>query len=292
MIGLLLRLTWRGIRDIGLHPWAQFLTLLAVLLVTLFAGVFLLVMHNVDAELLRNKGQVQVQVYWQQDAPLETVREQWKLLKNLDGLRDIATFTPGQALDDLAKALGESGDFSWLEQRNPLAPTAFLAFALPPEDSQTGWAEKLLADLRNLPGVDRVHYNPMQMELARSWIALTKAVAWPFIGFMGLMVALLVGNTIKLSLLTRHDEIEILSLVGAKPWYIRWPLLTEGAVLGFLGSVLALAVLKIAHSVFADILNFPPLFVRLEYLPLPQAFGLIGAVTVVAVAASWVAGKD
>lgn len=289
MIGQLLRLTLRGLRDMALHPWAQVFTLAAVTLVTLLAGLFLMLVHNVNQELLRNRGQVQFQVYWKASAPEASVEKQWAELRKLDGLTDMDTYTPKRALSDLAGALGDAGDFGWLEGQNPLPYSAVLSFAMSPDRLAEGWSLAILARLKNMDHVDKVHFNPMQMDMAKGWITLTKTVIWPIIGFLALIVALVVSNTIRLSLLTRLDEVEILALVGARPWYIRWPLLTGGAVQGLLGSGLALAGLKLVQGALRDALNFPPLFLRIEFLPWSQAAVLCAVVTLVGVASSFVA---
>ncbi|WP_245628824.1 cell division protein FtsX [Salidesulfovibrio brasiliensis] len=89
--------------------------------------------------------------------------------------------------------------------------------------------------------------------------------------------------------MTRRDEVEILSLVGAKPWYIRWPLLTGGFLQGVLGSAAGLGLLLVAQNTLKDALNIPPLFLQVRFLPLEQCVLLAGGVVFVSLAASWVA---
>ena len=101
----------------------------------------------------------------------------------------------------------------------------------------------------------------------------------------------MVHNTIKLSLLTRMDEVEILSLVGARPGYIRWPLLTGGLLQGMLGSLAGIGLLKGVHAIAADALNFPPFLIEIQFVPLEQLTILAGAVTLVSTLSSWVAVK-
>jgi cell division transport system permease protein len=116
-------------------------------------------------------------------------------------------------------------------------------------------------------------------------------VIWPILGFLALVISLVVHNTIKLSLLTRTDEIEILSLVGASPSYIRWPLLTSGFIQGLTGAGAGLGLLAVAHSLAADALNFPPFLIQIPSLPADQMVMLAAGVTLVAMASSWVAVK-
>src|SRR5204862_5575247 len=74
---------------------------------------------------------------------------------------------------------------------------------------------------------------------------------------------LLVGNTIRLSIYTRRREVEVMRLVGATRWFIRWPFMIEGVVVGFSGAVLAILVLWIGKVTIVD--------------PLSDSFGFIQA---------------
>lgn len=285
----LLRLTGRGVADFAVHPFAHLLTLTAVAMVAFLAGFVLLTLHNVNLQLLKTQGKVEFQLYWKQGTPQQSVHESWESISRMDHLEEFKGFAPEDALVELAETLGEAGDFSWLQEQNPLPYTALAAFAVPPEMQQEGWASELLKQLKSLQGVEKVHYTPTQMDLAHGWIAVTRTVAWPVVGFLALVAALVVGNTIKLSLMTRRDEVDILSLVGAKPWYIRWPLLTGGFLQGLLGSLIGLGLLGLAQSALKDALNVPPLFLQIHFLPFDQCVVLAGGIIFISLAASWVA---
>jgi len=291
MIGQLFRLTLRGIADFALHPVAQLLTLVAVAMVTLLTGLILVGLHNINLELLKSRGEVEFQVYWKAGIEVEEVLKDWTVIKKMDHLKDFKTFTPENALTELASTLGETGDFSWLADNNPLPYSGLASFAVPPSDQEEGWAAKLLTQLKMLPGVDKVNYTPFQADLAQGWMTISRVVVWPILGFLALIVSLVVHNTIKLSLLTRMDEVEILSLVGARPSYIRWPLITGGFIQGVLGSGMGIGLLTLVHSLAAQALNFPPFLIEIQFLPLAQLGYLAGAVTLVSMTSSWVAVK-
>ena len=83
-------------------------------------------------------------------------------------------------------------------------------------------------------------------------LTATKVVKWTVAGLALLLTiasVLLIANTIRLSLYSRRREVEVMKLVGATDWFIRWPFVLEGVIVGFLGGVMAillLAVMKIA----------------------------------------------
>lgn len=291
MIGQFIRLTLRGIADLRLHPFAQFLTLVAVAMVTLLTGLILMGLHTVNLELLKSRGEVEFQIYWKVDAPVEEINTEWDTIRSMEYVSNFSTFTPQNALTELATTLGETGDFSWLAESNPLPYSALASFSVPANAQDEGWAAALLTQIKSLPGVEKINYTPFQTDLAQGWRTISQIIIWPILGFLALIVALVVHNTIKLSLLTRMDEVEILSLVGAKPGYVRWPLLTGGFIQGACGAGAGIGLLATVHSFTADALNFAPFFIQIHFLPMEQIALLVGAVTLVSTLSSWVAVK-
>jgi cell division transport system permease protein len=66
---------------------------------------------------------------------------------------------------------------------------------------------------------------------------------------------MLIGNTIRLSIFTRRREVEVMRLVGATRWFIRWPFLIEGVVVGFMGGLIAILILWIGKITIVDPLS-------------------------------------
>lgn len=302
------KLFLRGLADMRRYPLAQFCTLVAVSMVTLLAAVGLMILANIEAEVMRGQGMARFQVYWKPGADQDKVEAQWADLKRAPGVSEVSTFTPRAALAELMRGLVPTGlaaakaenatapapvleDFSWLEGDNPLPATALVSFAIPRGEDPEPWMGRMYARLHKLDDVERVTYNPTQLSLATGWIGLARKAAWPAMGFFALVVGLVVGNTLKLMMLARKDEVEILSLVGARPWFIRAPLMANGLAQGFLGGVLALVCLKFVQGWLAATLDVPPLFLKVEFLPAWQAFALVFATTLVAGLASYVAAR-
>jgi cell division transport system permease protein len=86
-------------------------------------------------------------------------------------------------------------------------------------------------------------------------LELTSAVKWGGLAFAVLLTIasiLLIANTIRLSLYARRREVEVMKLVGATDWFIRWPFVIEGVIVGAAGGVLAIVVLGITKVALLD----------------------------------------
>jgi cell division transport system permease protein len=82
-------------------------------------------------------------------------------------------------------------------------------------------------------------------------------------GLLVLASVLLISNTIRLSLFARRREVEVMKLVGATDWFIRWPFVIEGIIVGAMGGVMAILLLLVGKVAFID--------------PLKHDFSLIAA---------------
>lgn len=289
-----LRLMVRGVTELRFRPLHTAFTLAVVVLSTFLAGLFLMVLFNLNTELVQHKGRYAFQIYWSRNAEPAQVETQWTQLATLPGLVERETFTPGQALDELSRVLKADvrpEDLESLRRENPLPYTALITFDAPEGDPDS-WAKDMLSTLQSMKDVETVRFNALRMDLAGSWLSFSKRLLWPLIGLLGLAVALVVGNTMKLSGLSRKSEIEILRLVGAGRWYIRLPLLTGGAVIGLLGSIAAVALLKAFQLATAELLLGPPFYFTLGFLPWEQVAGLVLVLTLVSAAGCWTAVKD
>ena len=80
---------------------------------------------------------------------------------------------------------------------------------------------------------------------------------------------MLVGNTIRLSIYARRREVEVMRLVGATRWFIRWPFMIEGMVVGFAGGLVAILVLWLGKATIVDPLSDTALFSALDGMSFP-----------------------
>lgn len=287
---MIARLATQGVRDLFRRPWPLALTVAAVVVTVYLGGLFALALTTLDDQFLRDQGQAEFQVYWRPGANADLVTRQWAWMRALPYLAELRTFTPAQALEVMRQSLGPGTDLSALAGHNPLPATALLHFRLPA--GEPGYARTVYDRLAAVEGVAEVRFNPLQVDLAQSFGLVSRRVIWPLAAVLVGLVGLVVGNTVRLSFLRRREEVDILRLVGAGDWYIRLPLLAGAGFVGAVGGLAAMALLKATQAAVAEVLNVPPLWIRIPFLPAGTVAALVAATVAVSVAAGFLAARE
>ena len=146
------------------------------------------------------------------------------------------------------------------------------------------------ASIRKLPDVANVEY---AQDAVQKLLRISEVLGRIGLGIVGLLVftaAIIISNTIRLTVFARRREIAIMQLVGASGIYIRLPFICEGFIDGVLGSALALGLLQVARLQL-----LPKLVVALPFLPMRAAnidqgtfaLELLGVGAAVGIVASW-----
>jgi cell division transport system permease protein len=111
------------------------------------------------------------------------------------------------------------------------------------------------ASLRGLPGLERStsslpnpDYGSKTADRVLSTASAIEAVIAVIAVVLAIASVLLIGNTIRLSIFARRREVEVMKLVGATNWFVRWPFMLEGMICGLLGALGATAVLYISYE--------------------------------------------
>ena len=102
------------------------------------------------------------------------------------------------------------------------------------------------------PAIDEVRNRE---EDTNKILSATRVVKLTIAGLAVLLVIasiLLIANTIRLSLYARRRDVEVMKLVGATDWFIRWPFVIEGVIVGALGGIVAILVLTVMKIALVD----------------------------------------
>lgn len=256
--------------------------LLSVLSITTIAfslftiGLFGLVALNLRAALRTIEERVEVVAFVRRGTPPETITLAAQDIAAFPEVQDVAYVSEDEALVRARQELVEFRDAYRDLQVNPLPASLELRLK---EGSRSAVVVADVAErLRGFDFVEDIRYG-------REWIERLDRLR-DVAGLVGLVTGLafaavavvIIGVTIRLTVLQRAREIAIMRLVGATDWFIRGPFLLEGALKGLLGGVLALLLTWAGYRLFTGAVAGPlaeMVFFNPGHLLLIVAFGIL-----------------
>ncbi len=223
-------------------PWSTLLTV-GVMAVALALPVGLaLVLDNAA----RLGGSIErareVTVFLKPEITVERARALAKTLRARSDIAGVTLRTPEQGLASLRDANGGSpvyADAIATVGENPLPSVLIVR----PHHHET----QLAKSLEPLPETDVVQHDAVWRERLDRWLGFGERVVWVLAALLGLGALLVVGNTVRLDIQSRREEIAVLQSLGATDGFIRRPFLYLGACYGVTAGALALALLTAAE---------------------------------------------
>lgn len=220
-------------------PLASLMTVAVIgISLALPAGMYVL-LNNVRHVTAGWDSAVQISLFLKKDVGTEAARRLMDELKGMGGVGAVEYISPSQALDEFRRFSG-FGDALQALQSNPLP--AVLVVHPSAVQSRPGDIRSLAARLRAFPQVDQANLDMQWVERLYAVMDIAKRAILIVAGLFGIGVLLIVGNTIRLTIHNRREEIEIKKLIGATNAFIRRPFLYYGWWYGVLGGVAACAL--------------------------------------------------
>jgi cell division transport system permease protein len=253
--------------------------LLTVLLTALVLGGFIPIVQATTGTANEVRGRLVADVYIEESA---TGAEQSALRHAIEAtpnVKSVEYISKDEALrraeEKNPKAFEEGSE---LLGSNPLPAS----FRVTPEDPDL--LDRIVERLApggkpSLAAIDEVRNREEETDKILSATGLVKVLTAGLAALLVFASIALIANTIRLSIFARRREVEVMKLVGATNWFIRWPFVIEGVIVGFMGGVLAVLILTIAKETLID-----PLSERFALLAAPDTidFPLLAAVLMVA----------
>jgi cell division transport system permease protein len=229
----------RSIRaNVAVSIAATVTVLIAVFILGAFIPSFLYVQSTVDSQ----KDRVDVRAYLSDSAKVAQVNDLQNRLVELQRQGQVEEFSYLNKDEALAEARERLKDPSILEylSSNPY-PANFVI-----KPGQAEQADELVASLRTHPAIHEDLGVKYGQETTDRLLTVARFIQWAGLALITILLVasvLLIGNTIRLSIFARRREVEVMKLVGATNWFIRWPFVIEGIICGLLGAVLSVALL-------------------------------------------------
>lgn len=202
-------------------------------------GFFAIVVINVQQVAQQWSREIQVVAYFDKVPDPDKV-QQWKTrLEAMAEIERVQFVSRDEAFKRFKQRLGDDADL--LDGVGTDFLPASLEIVLFEDNQNKIGVESVVGQLKQIPELADVSYEPEWLERFDAFVGLLKVAGFVFGGFLLFAALFIVANTIKLTLYARREEIEIMTLVGGTPLFIKMPFLIEGALQGVVGGVLALA---------------------------------------------------
>lgn len=227
-------------------------------------GVFLLLYLNLKNVSGTLQGDIEVVVYLDTGASEQVVSLVQKRLETEPAAVTLTFVSKEQALREFAEQFPEESLLLEGMDANPL-PVSMVVNLSPrflDTESLSAFAERV----KQLPGVTHVAYSQDWVDTLTLVVSYFELAAVVIGIILAMATVTIIANTIRLSLHTRKEEIEILRLIGATGIFIAIPYVIEGTILGAMGGGLSLAVLKGVFEFFRLELNASGWFVGVEHI--------------------------
>ncbi|AJD92103.1 cell division protein FtsX [Jeotgalibacillus malaysiensis] len=257
-------------KSLARNGWMTFASVSAVTVTLLLVGVFTALMLNMNKAADDIENDVEMNVYVELEADEQAVASLEQEIEQLSGVESIEYSTKEEELSGLIDSFGE--EMALFEQNNPLRDK-FVVKALDPRQT-----ERLASQIGTLENTHSVEYGEGKIDRLFSILEVSRNVGAVLIFGLLFTAMFLISNTIKITIVARRTEIEIMKLVGASNWFVRIPFILEGIWLGIIGSTLPIAAVSFLYynvyeymqprleDSFIQILEFSPFIYQINAL--------------------------
>ena len=262
------------------NNWMTFASIGTVAVSLFVLGVFLILVLNMNrlAGMLESQGQISV--YLEDHLTDREKRQIGYDIESLQGIDSVTYVDRETAKERLKDRLGDQKYLlDALSDDNPL-PDAFEVTVTTPSV-----VESAAGAIDSMQGVEEAKYGQDVVEHLFDITRLMRIFGFVLMGLLGGATLFIISNTIRLTVFARRKEIAIMKYVGATDWFIRWPFLLEGIVLGCIGGLIAAVALRSFYAAMAA-----KIYSTLAFFPLMPQYPFMNYVTAAILLAGIVIG--
>ncbi len=233
-----------ALKSIKRNRTISFAAMLTVLITFFIFGTFTLLALNFNKSIEDIASQVEIRVYLNDDIKMVDQREIEVKLNEQAGVKAVTYESKDEAFLNLQDSLAENkGILEGYDLTNNPLPSSFIVTLDDPS-----YADVVSKAVEKMSGVESIRNQKEQIEKISSFVKVVQIVGIGlFIIFIGVSVFLIM-NTIKLTVYSRRREVGIMKFVGATDWFIRWPFVIEGIIIGSIGAGLSSVLLYFTYN--------------------------------------------
>lgn len=212
---------------------------------------FLGLLDNVEAVTAQWRSGWQASLFLERDLPEASQRKLADAIHERDDVKAVTRLSREEALAEFRRHSDFDRALELLE-KNPLPPVLIVE---PHRDLDPDATGALMDDFANRPEVERVRLDRRWVQRLHAFMDLAERGIWLITALLGMTVVLVVGNTIRLDIESRREEIVISKLIGGTDAFVRRPFLYAGLGYGIAGGVLAIVLVEGGRWILAGPVN-------------------------------------
>ncbi len=230
-------------KNVFSNGWMSLASVFTVIVSLLIFGIFLVLTINLNYIAGQFESDYEIILIVDENCSAEQTEALKSKIEAIEYVQTATFDSKASRLQALKEGMGENAAlFDGYEEDNPLRDWYKVTLS---DLTQT---DSVVAQLEQIPGVAKVRLNRETIDKLLSATSLiAKNSIWIMIA-LGLISIFIISNTIKLAVFSRAKEINIMKFVGATDWFIRWPFIIEGVIIGLFGGIFALLIISIAYS--------------------------------------------
>ncbi|HBM76332.1 MAG TPA: ABC transporter permease [Clostridiaceae bacterium] len=237
----------QGLKSIARNKMMSIASVSTVMASLLILGIFFITMENVNFYMQDVEAGVEIKVFLKDDITDDEKSEIESIAKNSDGVSDVSFETKQQALENFRQQLGNNGDLVAGIDANKVMPNSYIIRMEGPQ-----YVDGLVSKLKDIKGIDKINDARPLMDKLMKITGFIRTFGISLMVVLLIVSIFLISNTIKLTVIARRREIGIMKYIGATDWFIRWPFVIEGILLGIIGAAIAGIVLSYGYTVAVD----------------------------------------
>lgn len=239
------------------NGWMALASAATTAVALMILGASLLMIVNVDFLATTMESQVEISVFLKDGIDKQRTFDIGEEMKKVPGVSAVKFVPKDDALAELRQQFTEKkGVLETLGENNPL-PDKYSVKVKKPEQ-----VVPVAQSLEKIADISKVRYSQGVVQKLFPLTKWVRTVGLIVMVLLGLAAVFLISTTIRLTVFARRREINIMKYLGATDWFIRWPFILEGIMLGLFGSLLAVLILYFAYynlnQVMAQLFPFVP----------------------------------
>lgn len=251
------------------NSWMSFASVGTVAVSLFVLGVFLTIVLNMNRLASSLESEVQISVYLSDSVKASDRKELQQEIGKMQGIESVRFVSREEAKERLAERLGDQKYLlDALGDENPL-PDAFELTVAQPDMVETA-----ARAIEQMDGVESAKYGQDVIQHLFDITRLIRLFGMVLMVLLAGATLFIISNTIRLTVFARRKEVAIMKYVGATDWFIRWPFMLEGVVLGFVGGLIAAVMLRSFYAAMAA-----KIYSTLAFFPLMPQYPFMNYIT-------------